>query len=220
MESVLSNDHPSYGCEHAWFLFSEQRRGIVNRLILVEARTTYAVQTIERIVADDNMVNSFCELQTVIRNPDGIGIRSEFIELMDYGMFIAEVVDPAKIVNDRLTAAALQQSLLPDEYHPVLDRVAARVQESVGKVNLRRGREGQGKAKETEEKQGPQYVQDPRFNEINEMNSQNHDNAVAALVSMGFNRLQANSLVDSIGPQIHTMSLNDVVKQALKNNAT
>lgn len=190
MKSILHEDHPSYGCDKAWFIFSDNKVGIVNRLILVEARNTFAVQTLEAIAAsNDGMMNDTCELHMVIRNPESIGIRSDFVEGMDYVVFITEIVDASKIVSNSLVCAALQNSL------PVGECNAATAELFSGIRN-------------TPNKPEPKTVVDSHI----------YDNAMSALIGMGFSKLQAVNLINSVGPQANSMDLNSLIKQALKNN--
>lgn len=109
--STIGESHPSFGCGQAWFMFAKQSNGTVSRLLLVEAKTPWAVQTLERIVAKDGRAAPDCELLTVHRQCPSIGIRSDFVEEVEYTDFVTDHVELSRLLTDSLSIHAFQQSL-------------------------------------------------------------------------------------------------------------
>jgi hypothetical protein len=109
---VIKSSHPSFGCNQAWFLFAKKgQNGGLEKLMLVEAKNGRAVQTIERMVAVDGHVADDLELMTVHRQCPSIGIRSDFVEEIDYVDFLANYADSSRIVSDSLISHTFQSSL-------------------------------------------------------------------------------------------------------------
>lgn len=193
--SFLGTEHPSYGCEQAWFLFSVRDAGRVARLLLVEAKNPWAVQAIERIAGPDGMVSGNCELLTVHRQCPSIGIRSDLVSEVDYVDFMVDVVDPGMIAGDQWAAAAFQRSLSPEDRERALrkmDRAAPAKASALmaAVIPIRRAA-------------GPDNYQD----------------VLAALTDLGYKRPQAKRAVDALGPRVNAMPLEDAVKAALQGCA-
>ncbi len=109
--STIGPGHPSFGCDQAWFLFSKKdRAGRMVKLILVEAKNAWAVQTMERVVSVDGMASPDCELMTVHRQCPSIGIRSDLVEEVEYSDFFSDHVDLSRVLTDSVTSHALQSS--------------------------------------------------------------------------------------------------------------
>lgn len=197
---MLREDHPSYGCDQAWFLFSMSSSKTITRLLLVEAKNEYSVATIERIVAMGR-INSSCELLTVHRQCDSIGIRSEMVTSVDYIDFMLDVVDPSRIISDPLTAQSFRNSMSQE------DRVKA-----MSKMDATQDEEPDGC--DLEDVKLADVIPIRRFNSSN---SQNYQDVLAALMDLGYKKLQARKSVDSLGSTVDELELGDAVKAALQN---
>lgn len=195
-DSILSREHPSYGCEQAWFLFSIRDAGRVSRLLLVEARSSQAVQAIERVAASDGRVSDNCELLTVHRQCPTIGIRSDLVSEADYVDFMIDVVDPGRIAGDQWAAAAFQGSLTPE------DRSRA-----IGKM-------GRPAAAESAPAEVVPMRPSVRFDPDR---SGNYQDALAALTDLGYKRAQAKRALDSLGPRVDQLPLEEAIKAALQS---
>ena len=201
--SVLSTEHPSYGCEQAWFLFSVKDAGRVARLLLVEARNEWAVQAVERIVAADGTVSQNCELLTVHRQCPSIGIRSDLVSEVDYVDFMVDVVDPGRIAGDQWTAAAFQQSLTPEDRSKAIEKMSrpafpsAAVPARGNVIPMRR----------------------PQPRPFSPESSDNYQNALAALTDLGYKRPQAKRAVDALGSRVDDIPLVEAIKESLQGCA-
>jgi hypothetical protein len=114
MSKYLKPDHPSFGCEQAWFLYAVKNyRGPgFCRLILVEARNHAAVAFLER-VADDGRVSDTVSVMTVHRQCPLIGIRSDSVEEIEFSVFANDIVDRARVDRDPLAVQAYREAGRP-----------------------------------------------------------------------------------------------------------
>jgi hypothetical protein len=109
--SVIGKSHPSFGCGQAWFLFAKtDSAGRMGKLLLVEAKNAWAVQTLERIAADGRVAPD-CELLSVHRQCPSIGIRSDRMEEVEYSDFVSDHVELSRVLSDTLSAHSFQSSL-------------------------------------------------------------------------------------------------------------
>jgi len=200
---LLRADHPSYGLNQAWFLFAMTVGGRITRLLLVEARNPQAVQTVERIVGVDGKASAGCELMTVHRQCPSIGIRSGSVSEVEYVDFMVDVVDPARITSDPLTAKAFQDSLSPEERERALRKMSAPAPAAVTRVVP-------GMAKVIP-------IRQPKFDPAE---SRNYQDALAALMDLGYKKPQAKKAVDALGRRVDEMDLEDAIKAALQGCRT
>jgi hypothetical protein len=206
-ESILREDHPSYGCNQAWFIF-----GVVNpndgitRVLIVEAKNTWAVQTLECITNADNKVNKYCELMTVGRNCSSIGTRSNRAVEMSYVDFILDIVEPSRLTKDYYISTTFARSFTDE------DRAYALAKEARMRHHVVLAEE------ETEVSELPQpSPQMPRTyveqTPIVQTSTVRHK-AVAALLDLGFKKQQVSKVMDEI---IISRSVEDTVKSALQH---
>ncbi len=115
--NLIAEDHPSFGCQQAWFLFSVTPPGMrgAGRLLLVEAKNVWAVQTLERLTNSDNTVSRTCNLVAVFRNCDDVGIRSDLMDEISYVDFVIDMVDMDRLLSDSLSSSGFASSLTADE---------------------------------------------------------------------------------------------------------
>lgn len=115
-ESILQPSHPSYGCDQAWFVFGVvNSRGDITRVLIVEAKNTWAVQTLERVSNKDNKVNDYCELMTVGRKCSSLGTRSDRAVEVSYVDFILDIVEPNRLLEDYYVSTTFSRSLSDTE---------------------------------------------------------------------------------------------------------
>lgn len=114
MSKYLKPEHPSYGCDQAWFLYAvKNHRGPgFCRLILVEARNHAAVAFLER-VGDDGRVSETVSVMTVHRQCPLIGIRSDMVEEVEFSVFANDIVDRARVDRDPLAVQAYREAGKP-----------------------------------------------------------------------------------------------------------
>lgn len=200
---LLRASHPSHGCEQAWFLFAMTVGGRIARLLLVEARSTDAVQTLERIVGPDGRASANCELLTVHRQCPSIGIRSDSVSETDYVDFMIDVVDPARITSDPLTAKAFQDSLTPEDRGRAIQKMSAA---PVRQAPPALPEAGMAKV-----------IPLRRFDPAE---SRNYHDVMAALTDLGYKKPQAKKAVDALGRRVDEMSLEEAIKTALQGCRT
>lgn len=111
MSEYLKPEHPSYGCEQAWFLLAvRNHRGPgMCRLLLVEAKSAAAVAFVER-VADDGRVSETASVMAVFRSCAHVGIRSELTEEVGFADFANDIVDRARVDRDPLAVRAYREA--------------------------------------------------------------------------------------------------------------
>lgn len=201
---LLRADHPSYGCEQAWFLFAMTVGGRIARLLLVEAKNAEAVQTVERIVGSDGHVSASCELLTVHRQCPSIGIRSGSVSETDYVDFMVDVVDPARITSDPLTAKSFQDSLSPEERDRALRKMDA--------VPVRPALPAPPSQ--------PAMAKVIPIRRFDPAESRNYQDVMAALTDLGYKKPQAKKAVDALGRRVDEMGLEEAIKAALQGCRT
>ena len=115
-QQLLDENHPSFGVDQAWFLFSVQAPdGAVRRLLTVEARGCAAVATLEYVLARDGKVSDRCSVLAVYRRCSDVGMRSELVDETSYVDFMLDVVDPDRLLADPTVATYFVESLTPEE---------------------------------------------------------------------------------------------------------
>lgn len=121
MESpaLLTKSHPSFGHSFVAFLFKEGEK-----LILVEAKNSWAVQVIERILLQDKAVSPTCHVLLVFRDSENIGIRSESVQEVKYVDFMIDHVEPSRIMTDAAMAYSFRCSLSDVECKRAAERLA------------------------------------------------------------------------------------------------
>lgn len=191
---LIGRDHPSFGIGHAWFLFSitDLQAERISRLLLVEARNAWAVQTLERI-AYDGKASPNCDLMTVHRECD-IGIRSKMVEVVPYVDFMLDVVHPDRLLRDALVTTGFQRSLTPEEVE--------HARQKVGQTPLRAPAALPAPAPAPLTPFGPE--------------SADYQNALAALTDLGYKQGQARKVLSGLGSEADDMRLEDLVKLALQ----
>lgn len=187
----LTPDHPSHGCDQAWFIFavrSHQGPGF-GRLVLVEAKSHAAVSFLERVCAlgEDEQgpagVSGTCELMSVHRQCPSIGIRSDLVEEVAFGDFALDLVDRERVERDRLAYEALQEAL-GSPVRP--DAPVSPAPEEPAGADVERKRE----------------------------------NAVSALVGLGVSRAVAGARLKRLGSRIGPMPLDQIIVSCLGERAS
>jgi len=196
---ILTENHPSYGCEQAIFLFSICDENTVKRLIFVEANNEMAVQALEIITNADGLVNQFCELIAVYRNCQDVGIRSNFISVVDYIDFIIDIVDPARIALDEKASLAVMSSFSPEDHDEMIRKIGLTIKQF-----------------DSNEYCGSTIEPIQKSEKFDPKTSSNYCNVLSMLVNLGYKKTQAKKAVDSLGSNIDQMTLSDAAKTALQ----
>lgn len=108
---MIGHDHPSFGTEQAWFMFAIRYNGSINRILLVNAKTPWAVQCMERILGEDQKVSATCECVSVFRDCS-IGIRNDVIDEVPFQEFMEVMVDKKRLLDDGLAIEAFQNATI------------------------------------------------------------------------------------------------------------
>lgn len=114
---MIDQHHPSFGCEQAWFTVAVSRPNGpgVTKILLVEAKNAWAVQTIERIAVDGGRISRTCQVLAIHRDCSDVGIRSDLVEEISYVDFMIDIVDPDLLLEDPMTATGFRNSLNEEE---------------------------------------------------------------------------------------------------------
>lgn len=199
-DSILREDHPSYGCKQAWFVFGiVSPSGEITRVVIVEAQNTWAVQTLECVTNKDNKANDYCELMTVGRKCSSIGTRSVRAVEMSYIDFILDIVESTRLFENYYIATTFARSLTDK------DRAYAAKKEKMMAELESREEAPLGNASNFREmpvKSAPIQTSTVRHK------------AAAALLDLGFKKQQVSKVLDEI---IISRSVEDTVKSALQH---
>ena len=196
-ESILQPNHPSYGCDQAWFVFGVLNpSGNITRVLIVEAKNTWAVQTLERVAGNDNKVNDHCELMTVGRNCSSIGTRSDKAVEVSYIDFILDIVEPGRLLEDYYISTTFDRSLTDEDR-----KYAAKKLEEMNEAS-----------QESVETKEPDPVFVPKAECFNDKPIIRHK-SISALLDLGFKKQQVNNIIDEVGVQ---NTVEETVKSALQ----
>jgi len=212
-QGILDRDHPSFGTRNAVFMFALVGRDGVSRFILVEANNSYAVLTIERILLQDQRVSDNCHMVAIFRDNRNLGTRGDLIEEVPYVDFMTDIVESGRILEDSVMIECFTRSLTPQEkiYASAKLRELARQdsQENVLSESL--------DEREAEEA--------PELEEEQESTVPSHDEEKAkslqfALINMGFKKALVIKFVDSLGSDLDSKTLPELVRRALAELST
>lgn len=188
--SILNNNHPSFGCVKACFVFRSES----GKLFVLELRNQPSIEVMERIHGMHSHHLS-AELMFVVRDHENVGVRSRNnIEEIDIVSFLVRFVNPI-VFNDELCFSSLR-SALTDRQIKALATLLER----------------QEKAKETQEEAitAPTPYAAP-------VQTGSVSDAKAALSDLGFKKDQVNRMMDALGHNIYGMTTEDIIKKALAN---
>jgi hypothetical protein len=202
-ESILKPEHPSYGCDQAWFVFGVVNpRGDITRVLIVEAKNTWAVQTLERVSSKDNRVNNYCELMTVGRKCSSLGTRSDRAVEVSYIDFILDIVDPSRLIEDYYISTTFDRSLTNADREYATKKLEALDAQSQVEVEY-----SAPPVMKTDK-----FISDRYDNQIQTSNTRHK--AVAALLDLGFKKQQVSQILDQIGT---FGTVEETVKSALQH---
>lgn len=218
-ESILQPSHPSYGCDQAWFVFGViNDRGDITRVLIVEAKNTWAVQTLEYISNKDNRVNSYCELMTVGRKCSSIGTRSNRATEVSYVDFILDIVEPARLLENHYISTAFDKSLSDADRDYAQKKLSAMTAREVVSPTSVSAPASTYEPSLLEMEDSPNVAQPPpkeRFTQDTQdiQASSIRHRVSAALLDLGFKKPQVQKVLDNINI---LDSVEETVKSALK----
>jgi len=221
-ESILQPSHPSYGCTQAWFVFGVLNpAGDITRVLIVEAKNIWAVQTLERVSNKDNRVNDHCELMTVGRQCASLGTRSDRAVEVSYVDFLIDIVEPHRLVEDHYIATTFDRSLTDADRAYAAKKLEAlekqsRVPEQVPEQSIPDLTEAELEALYDEDaKQQAEQSAAPVMNKFlsdhySIQTSSTHHRVTAALLDLGFKKQQIGQVmgeIDASGTVENTVKL-------------
>jgi hypothetical protein len=230
MAQQVGLNHPSFGYGQAWFTFALiNSSGILIRLLMVEAKNPWAIQTLERIVLEDGKVSPTCELLSVAKHCTELDTRSETTVKVKYVDFLLDIVEPRRLIKDALVATAFDKSLTPDERRYAEVKMAAIIKADEAAQDLTRvaspGSPPPRYPLPRQElaldptpapvfcKPSPVQTTVPRFDPNDSIAYQS---ILAALMDLGFKRAQVKKVLDSMGSKVDQASIEDSIRSALQ----
>jgi hypothetical protein len=194
---MLDQNHASFGCDQAYFIFGITKEGDSHlcRLMLVEASNAYAVYTIEKILLNDGKVSKTCYIISVHRDCKSIGIRSDVMQQIRYVDFMIDMVDPGRIVADPTISTSFKNSLSPEEREYTDQKI-----EILNSAN-------------SEEKIEINHdsVKQPITNNVDDVKSQ----LEYGLIGMGFKKSMVKKCIDGLKDEIQKNKIEDLFFKAI-----
>lgn len=196
--SFIGENHPSFGCGQAWFMFAMRVRGSITKVLLVNAHNPWAVQCVERILGEDQKASNTCECLSVFRDCS-IGIRNDSIEEISFMEFMTVIVDKDRYLNDTLTIHAFEEAIKPapesqQRQVPVPRRLPPVPPSQSQKKMPEKAKSGQG---------SPRYTQ-----------------VLGVLTGLGYKSDQVVPVLKSLDVDFDNGDLNKIVHLALQNIAS
>jgi hypothetical protein len=113
----MNKDHPSFGCNHIWFLFSVGHKLAPTGFIITEAGNKHAIYTIETILEQhDGSVSQNCHVVAVFRDAGTSGIRdANLVKYVKYVDFLMDYVDPSYIMADASVIEYMGRSISAED---------------------------------------------------------------------------------------------------------
>lgn len=207
----------SFGYQQAWFLFALTRDGAMVRLFLVEAKNPWAIQTLER-VTQDGRVSPTCELLSVSRHAS-VDFRSRKLHEVKYVDFMLDIVEHGRVLQNAVVASTFEQSLTAEEKYYANAKL-----EQMMHLEARKPRlipvgtppPAFPPPPELMEAQTAPMVIDVEAEVFDSDSSVIYQQALAALTDLGFKKPQAKKILDDMGAEVETQTIEGVIKTALQ----
>lgn len=222
--ALINQDHPSFGCEQAYFLFALQdhRGQSVTKLFLVETTCAWAVQTMERLLLKDGFVSNNCFILSVHRDCGSIGIRAEILEQVSYVDFMLDIVDSGRLLADALISTSFHRSLTEEEKEYATQKIGA-MNASAEKPTAKAipkpsstpvsSSATSAGSKASSPSKMPSEAQEPQAN------SMVYHQLMGGLIGMGFKKAAVKQFVERLGSKLETSKLNDLMRQGISELA-
>lgn len=212
---IVDRGHPSYGCKHAWFMFGIRAPGGgVSRILLVEAKNAWAVQTLEIILAEDGAVSGTCSVLVVHRDCESIGIRAEIVQEVEWVDFMLDIVEHGRILANAVVSVAFRNSLTPEEQRYASKKIdamnAAMRAQAVKKTARAPAVAGLPKKVVPAMPDASPIVCTDEAEKIK---------LIGGLVHLGFKKQEVVRFVDSLGPRVGREKLEDLVRIGIQELA-
>ena len=219
MANTIGKTHPSYGTHHAWFLFSIMNSNDVARILIVEAKGPWAVQTIEMIVNEDQKVSKNCTLLAVGRDHRNIGIRSPLVCQVAYVDFMIDIVDHGRLLDNAAIATAFSRSLSDNERRYASQKLVKMEQ------TMERARKTQGSALLTRPKapgaaQSPSFVLPSPHRVFDPDTSNGYQTLMETLMDLGFKKPRIKNVLQEMGSRVDEAPMGTLLKEALQKFQT
>lgn len=189
---MIGQHHPSFGCVQAWFTVAVSRPNGpgMTKILLVEAKNAWAVQTVERIAVDGGRVSKTCQVLSVHRNCSDVGIRSDLVEEISYVDFMIDIVDPGLLLEDPMTASGFRNSLSEEErIHASMKLASTPVREFIPVHAVPR------------HQSAPPVVPSPMPVVLDSEPAR--ERLMSGLTGLGFKPAMVRKFVDGLGERIH-----------------
>lgn len=226
--NAIPHQHPSFGCGEAAFIFAKLIPGPfggIEKLILVETKNEWAVQTIERILLIfNNEVNEGYKVMAAFRDCSTIGIRNVELVEIEYIDFMMNIVNHAYIINDPITATVFERSLT-DETRNQAIRMLKTEADNITADDIVRSASLKSKVKPVEFNEYPKFevlgLPKPQpFFDFDLESSKNYQMLMAALMDLGYKKPQIKRVLESFGPEIDNITIENLVKICLQRIAS
>ena len=199
MNPILPSGHPSIGAKCAVFMFAI---GQAKNILSVEAPNEWAVLCLERLLLVDGKVSDVCEVLQVIRNPSGVGTRSEKVEEVPFPDFMTDIVDPSRVTSDSIVLTAFGNAL-SDEERQTVQRKLEMVQNEVEDVF------------EGFSDPDSQIVEPLPAAQVSDQAEQ----LTTALVNLGFKKNEVRRVVAAFGDRTRTDNMHSLIREGLSQLA-
>jgi len=213
-------NHPSFGHQQAWFLFAlTAADGGMVRLLSVQARNPWAIQTIETMAAGDGKVSSNCELLSVFYEKGSV--RSCRVQEVKYVDFMLDIVDPGYLMQNTVVTTSFEQSLSKEEKRYANMKLDAMMKLERAKPRLiPMGPPPPKYPLPPEMEDVPQLmapvVIDTTAEVFDPETSVVYQQAMSALTDLGFKKPQVKKVLNDMGHRVDNETIENVIKRALR----
>lgn len=215
--NLIGPNHPSFGNQQAWFLFAlSNEQGAMVRLLLVEARNAWAVQTLERVAADGGQVGPNCELISVSRHAS-MDFRSRKVTEVKYVDFMLDIVEHGRLMQDTLVTTSFEQSLSDAEKQYANAKLNAMMKLEMARPQLTAVKPPPPQyplPPEMEEFGAAPVVIDVPVEVFDAESSVTYQQAMAALTDLGFKKPQVKKVLDDMGSRVADRTIEELIKEA------
>lgn len=215
---ALTKSHPSFGVRQATFLFALDGEDGVRRFLAVQASRYEAVAVMERLAHCDGRVSDRCRLVATFPGCASPVGRDPLMESVPYADFVADVVDPDRLLNDPATATLFQGSLSDEERAHVVRKIQAQVA-AAGAAPGFRQRAAQPKPAATKEDWGD-WEREPsrpaKKAPARAADDEKSQKIVLSLQGLGFKKAAVMEYVQSLGDRLDRDPLPELVRDGIR----
>lgn len=171
----------------------------MSKMVLVEAKNSWAVQTTELLLMKDGTVSKDCFILLVHRECESIGIRAETVEEVSYADFMTDFVDPERFLADGAVSDSLKRSLSKEDRSYLREKIRLSRKTPDGPAEVR--------ASEITKPQISAGTEDVRIK------------LTGGLLHLGFKKSEVGSFVDGLGSRLKTEKVEDLLRLGIQELA-